>query len=139
MLRGFSDNWKCRSQAACPRAVRRAVSGADAVLCALGVPAFSRSRVRSEGTATIVAAMRDEGVPRRQEAILRDSGLDWMAVRPPFLTDGPKTENYAVDFGHDTAGLSLDISRADVAHCMLRAVTQDAWIARAPGISSRRS
>ncbi len=47
-----------------PDAVARALAGADAVLCALGAPALSRSRVRSEGTRTIVTAMRDRGLDR---------------------------------------------------------------------------
>jgi len=45
-------------------AVERVVAGADAVVCALGAPALSRSRVRSEGTAAIVRAMQRVGVER---------------------------------------------------------------------------
>ena len=53
-----------RGDATDPDAVRRTVRGADAVLCALGAPALSRSRVRSAGTAAIVDAMKAEGVDR---------------------------------------------------------------------------
>jgi putative NADH-flavin reductase len=45
-------------------AVEQAVAGHDAVLCALGKPATSPGRLRSEGTANIVRAMQRHG-PRR--------------------------------------------------------------------------
>ena len=44
--------------------VRRAVDGVDAVVCALGAPAFSKERVRERGTAAIVRAMEQVGVER---------------------------------------------------------------------------
>ncbi len=47
-----------------PEAVARTLRGADAVICALGAPALSRSRVRSEGTRAIVSAMKAHGVRR---------------------------------------------------------------------------
>ena len=47
-----------------PDAVARAVRGSDAVIVALGAPALSSSRVRSEGTRNIVDAMTAEGVDR---------------------------------------------------------------------------
>ena len=45
-------------------AVRDAVPGHDAVLCAIGAPALVRTTVRTEGTRNIVAAMKDAGVRR---------------------------------------------------------------------------
>lgn len=45
-------------------AVRAAVPGHDAVLCALGAPALVRTTVRTDGTRNIVAAMEDAGVRR---------------------------------------------------------------------------
>jgi putative NADH-flavin reductase len=45
-------------------AVRAAVPGHDAVLCALGAPALARTTVRTDGTRNIVAAMEDAGVRR---------------------------------------------------------------------------
>jgi putative NADH-flavin reductase len=45
-------------------AVRGAVPGHDAVLCALGAPALVRTTVRTDGTRNIVAAMEDAGVRR---------------------------------------------------------------------------
>lgn len=55
----------------------------------------------------------------RQEAIVRESGLDWVIVRPGFLTNGPRTGRYRVltNLNGVTAGR---ISRADVADFILR-------------------
>lgn len=44
--------------------VRQAVVGQDAVLCALGAPLSDRSRLRTNGTDSIVRAMEMEGVQR---------------------------------------------------------------------------
>jgi putative NADH-flavin reductase len=55
----------------------------------------------------------------RQEAIVRASGLDWVIIRPGFLTEGPRTRQYRVltDLRGVKAG---KISRADVADFILR-------------------
>jgi putative NADH-flavin reductase len=55
----------------------------------------------------------------RQEAIVRESGLDWVIVRPGFLTNGPRTGEYRAltDLKGVKAG---KISRADVADFILR-------------------
>ena len=45
-------------------AVERALAGHEAVLCALGKPATSPGRLRSEGTANIVRAMQRAGTRR---------------------------------------------------------------------------
>ncbi len=53
-----------------------------------------------------------------QEALVRDAQLEWMIVRPGFLTNGPRTERYRAltDLQGVKAG---KISRADVAHFIL--------------------
>jgi putative NADH-flavin reductase len=57
------------------------------------------------------------------EDVLRDSGLEWTIVRPPRLTDKPLTGTYRTAHGRNVRG-GVTISRADVAHLMLQAVTQ---------------
>lgn len=69
-----------------------------------------------------------------QETAIRDSGLDWTIVRPGAFTDGDLTGEYR----HGSlAGerLALKVSRADVAHFMVGALTGNAYLRRAPGIS----
>src|SRR5207302_3770754 len=57
------------------------------------------------------------------EDILRDSGLDWTAVRPPRLTDKPLTGTYRTALGQNIRG-GWSVSRADVAHLMLRVLEE---------------
>jgi putative NADH-flavin reductase len=54
----------------------------------------------------------------REEALIKASSLQWLIVRPGFLTNGPRTGAYRVvtDLAGVTAG---KISRADVADFML--------------------
>ena len=76
---------------------------------------------------------------QRQEDVLQGSQLAWTAVRPPFLTDGPATKRYAHGFGDDLGGLTLDISRADVAAFMLEQLDSDDYLKSTPGISYAKS
>jgi putative NADH-flavin reductase len=57
------------------------------------------------------------------EDIVRDSGLQWTLVRPPKLTSGPLTGKYRTAYGRNVRR-GLSISRADVAHLMLRALVE---------------
>jgi putative NADH-flavin reductase len=69
------------------------------------------------------------------EDLLRDSGLDWTVVRPPRLTNGPLTGTYRTALGQNLRR-GLLISRADVAHFMLRALERPETIGRAVGIAN---
>ena len=69
------------------------------------------------------------------EDILADSGLDWTVVRPPRLTDKPLTGSYRTALGRNIRGGFL-VSRADVAHLMLRVVEQPETIKQAIGMAS---
>jgi putative NADH-flavin reductase len=54
-----------------------------------------------------------------QESIVRESGLEWVIVRPGFLTNGPVTGRYRVLT--DLRGIKCgSISRGDAAHFILR-------------------
>ena len=67
----------------------------------------------------------------RQESLIRESGADWTIVRPSFLTRMPLTGKYRALTGLE--GCKVDkISRADVAHFMLKELEQSAFIRRAP-------
>ncbi len=56
------------------------------------------------------------------EDALRVSGLDWTAMRPPRLTNKPRTGVYRTAYGENLRG-GLTVGRADVADAMLRAIT----------------
>jgi putative NADH-flavin reductase len=70
----------------------------------------------------------------RMEDVLRNSGLDWTVVRPPRLTDKALTGTYRTAYGQNLRRGVL-ISRADVAHLMLRVLEQPQTIRQAIGIA----
>ncbi len=70
-----------------------------------------------------------------QEALVRQSGLDWIIVRPGAYTDGPATDAYRHGFPATARDLSLKISRVDVAGFMARQLTDDNYLHRSPGLS----
>ena len=67
----------------------------------------------------------------RQEALVRNSNLEWVIVRPGFLTNGPLTGTYRVliDLAGVTAG---KMSRADVAHFILNEIKEKAYLSKTP-------
>ncbi|MEN3611450.1 NAD(P)-dependent oxidoreductase [Plantactinospora sp. ZYX-F-223] len=69
------------------------------------------------------------------EELLRDSDLDWTVVRPPRLTDKPLTGVYRTAYGRSVRG-GLVVPRADVAHCMLRALEQPETIRQAVAVAT---
>jgi len=69
------------------------------------------------------------------EDVLRESDADWTIVRPPRLTDGPLTGRYRIANGQNLRR-GLSISRADVAHFMLRALGQPEMIRQVIGVAN---
>jgi len=69
------------------------------------------------------------------EDILRDSGLDWTAIRPPRLTDEPVSGSYRTAYDRNLRG-GLRVSRADVAHLMLRVVDDPRTVGHAIGVAN---
>jgi putative NADH-flavin reductase len=71
---------------------------------------------------------------RRAIEAMAGSGLDWTAVRPMALSNGPMTGRYRVaSTGLPRKGRS--IARADVAHFMLEQVAGSQYVRRAPAIA----
>jgi putative NADH-flavin reductase len=69
------------------------------------------------------------------EDILAGSGLDWTVVRPPQLADKPLTGTYRTANGQNIRG-GWSVPRADVAHLMLRVISQPGTIHQAIGIAT---
>lgn len=69
------------------------------------------------------------------EDVLRDSGLDWTTVRPPRLTDKPRTGTYRTAYEQNLRG-GWSVPRADVADYLLRAVDRPETIKHAVGIAT---
>jgi putative NADH-flavin reductase len=67
----------------------------------------------------------------RQEVLVRNSNLEWVIVRPGFLTNGPLTGTYRVLL--DLKGVRAGkISRADVAHFILSEIKTKAYRSKTP-------
>lgn len=71
----------------------------------------------------------------RQEACVRESGLEWTIVRPAALTDGPRTSRYRHGFAPDDRSVRGKISRADVADFVLTCLESGDDVRRASGLS----
>jgi putative NADH-flavin reductase len=80
------------------------------------------------------AVLRDKDM---MEALVRDSDADWTVVRPPVLTDGPRTGRYRTG-----AGLRLSfadrLSRADLAEFLLAELHENAYVRQAVAITTVR-
>jgi putative NADH-flavin reductase len=72
---------------------------------------------------------------RLQESYVMQSDLDWTIVRPAAFTDGPRTQNYAHGFNSNAKGLTLKVSRADVADFLLKQLSDLSYLRKAPGQS----
>jgi putative NADH-flavin reductase len=73
-------------------------------------------------------AFRDK---ETQDALIRNSDLDWISVCPPWLTNGPHTGIYQV--GCDLRPpVNAKISRADVADFMLKHVIDPTFVRKSP-------
>jgi putative NADH-flavin reductase len=68
------------------------------------------------------------------EDALIESAVDWTIVRPPRLTNGSLTGAYRIARGHNLRH-GLSISRADVAHFMLRALDDPTTIRQIIGVA----
>ncbi len=70
----------------------------------------------------------------KQEDLIRESELDWTIVRPGQMTNGRKRMKYRT--GNDLGSyiLTLWISRADVAHFMLKQIGDPGYLHQTPGI-----
>jgi putative NADH-flavin reductase len=68
-----------------------------------------------------------------QTALLSESrDVEWVGIRPLQMRKGPKRGKYRVGF-HRYSGLSK-ITAADCAHAMIRMLTDETWLHRAPVI-----
>ena len=151
-----------------PAKVAEAVAGADVVLCAIGSDSLVRPGVTlSEGTRTIVQAMKHSSVPRiiaisalgigdsitsaplhvrillrllkgytnekeKQELALKESGMQWIVVRPSPNTDGSRTGRYHASSNNVIP--YTPISRADIADFMLKQLSSDDFLCQTVGL-----
>ena len=71
----------------------------------------------------------------RQEALVRNSNLDWTIVRPGALTEGPLTGHYRYRFPGRDRNITLQNSRADVADFILKQLSDQSSLYKTPSLS----
>ncbi|WP_426059259.1 NAD(P)-dependent oxidoreductase [Hymenobacter sp. B1770] len=70
-----------------------------------------------------------------QEALIRQSPVEWTIARPGTLTNGPRTGTYRHGFPATEKNLKIKISRADVADFMLQQLHDATYLRRAASLS----
>lgn len=71
---------------------------------------------------------------KRQELYIKESGLDWIIVRPGQLTNGKKRGTYRHGTELGNYFLTLSVSRADTADFMLKQLTDDSYLHKTPAV-----
>ena len=71
----------------------------------------------------------------RQERYIKESSLDWTIVRPGQLTRGRKRGIYQHGLNIGSWAFTAWISRADVADFMLKQLTDNSYLHKAPGVA----
>jgi putative NADH-flavin reductase len=82
--------------------------------------------------ATVLRSARQDH--EKQELFVKDSDLDWTIIRPSGLTDGPLTERYAI--GENIQAGTSQISRADVAHAIIKELHDNTFVQKAVTITN---
>ena len=73
---------------------------------------------------------------RKQEELIMKSNLDWTIVRPGQLTNGKKRTNYKHDIKAGNYILTKMISRASVAHFILKILDANFYMHKAVGVTN---
>ncbi|MEV8440416.1 NAD(P)H-binding protein [Actinosynnema sp. NPDC051121] len=71
----------------------------------------------------------------RMEDVVRASGLEWTIVRPPQLTDGPRTDAYRTAVDVNVRG-GMRVSRADLAALVLHCLADPGTAGRAISVAN---
>ena len=82
--------------------------------------------------ATLLKSSREDH--EAQEVVVKESGLDWTIIRPSGLTDTPLTKTYSI--GENILAKTSKISRADVAHAILKDLLENKFLQKAVTITN---
>jgi len=146
--------------AADPASVAAEIPGHDAVISALGVATMEETTELSTMNANVVEGAKAANVSsvvtvvsaavffetsrppfqfvgeehRRDLAMLRASGLDWVGAAPGTITDDDALGSYQDEL--DAPAPGTEITRFDLADFLLDAVETDAFVGHAVGLSN---
>lgn len=74
------------------------------------------------------------GAMKQQYEVIEQSGLEWIAVRPMLLDEGPRKGNYRVVL-NGIPSKGYRINTGDVAEFMLKNLATDGYVRKAPAIA----
>ncbi|KAG7333105.1 hypothetical protein KOW79_003240 [Hemibagrus wyckioides] len=142
--------------------VKKTLEGQDAVIIILGTRNdLSPTTVMSEGTRNILEAMKSRGICKviacmsvfllwdrakvpsrmipvtedhdRMYMLLKESGLDYVAVMPPHIADNhPLTEKYMVSMDMQRGRV---ISKHDLGHFFVKCLSTSEWDRKTVGLT----
>ncbi len=72
---------------------------------------------------------------KAQEALIKNSDLDWVITRAVNFTKGPYTGDYRHGFSAENKPATLKISQSDLADFMLKQITENQYLRRTPSIA----
>jgi len=105
------------------------------VVSVAGIPVPQDNRGFNLASGLIKLLLKDVFLDRENQlSVLVASNLDWVAVRVPRLTNDPPTGSVKAFFGNPTP--SMKVTRADLADFMLKQLTKDLWLRKAPILSN---
>jgi putative NADH-flavin reductase len=101
------------------------------VVSVAGIPVPEDKRGSNLASSLIKLFLKDVFTDRENQlAVLDNSSLDWVAVRVPRLTNAQPTGSVKAFFGNPSP--SMKVTRADLADFMLKQLTNDLWLRKAP-------
>lgn len=74
-------------------------------------------------------------IKTKECSILAASGLDWIIVRPPRISEGSPANNVIAD---EKKLYRMQIDRADLVNFILEQTTSDTWLNKAPLVCSMK-
>ncbi len=141
--------------------VDKTVENTELILSALGVTGLGSTTLYSDSIANIISAAESKNITRimcvtaagvgvksnrwkifkniyadmeRMENALMNSTLNYTIMKPPGLTNSELTKTYRTEFG-DFMQNSSQLSRADLAHCMLTHINDENYFKKKVALS----
>jgi uncharacterized protein YbjT (DUF2867 family) len=134
------DDWILPQATAyiCAAMRQHAVPGSPARFICVTTLGVGESRTQLGQTLAVLAVDLRETLAEKeaQEQVIRESGLDWIIVRPGALTDGALTGAYRCITDPAVALPRALIARADVADFILKHLTGDEYLRQAVSLAN---
>jgi NAD(P)H-binding len=95
---------------------------------------WKASSIRQQHPAGSTSATRQAGRAGAKEAIIQQSSLEWVIVRPPRLTNGRRTGAYRTGTDVEATMVIPRVSRTDLSDFKLDQLAGDTYLRETPAI-----